>query len=101
MKHVRFSAQAVIPSSVEVQSAGSPGTRGTHTLHEGRIAFNGTAITFHSDLAGNRFEANRFDGNHADVVVEGGGAARRAVWRANAWDAYVGFDRDGDGVGCE
>lgn len=64
-----------------------------------RIAFNGTAITFHSDLAGNRFEANRFDGNHADVVVEGGGAARRAVWRANAWDAYVGFDRDGDGVG--
>ncbi len=64
-----------------------------------RIAFNGTAITFHSDLVGNRFEANRFDGNHADVAVEGGGTARRAVWRGNAWDGFVGFDRDGDGVG--
>lgn len=64
-----------------------------------RIAFNGTSVVLHSDLAGNRFEANRFDGNHAEVVVHGGGTALRNEWRGNAWDAFEGFDRDADGIG--
>lgn len=64
-----------------------------------RIAFSGTSVTLHSDLAGNVFEANTFTGNHAEVVVRGGGTARRNQWRDNVWDAFEGFDRDGDGVG--
>ena len=64
-----------------------------------RIAFNGTSVVLHSDLTGNHFEANRFEGNHAEVVVHGGGTALRNAWRGNAWDAFAGFDRDGDGVG--
>lgn len=64
-----------------------------------RISFSGTAVVLHSDLAGNTFEANTFTGNHAEVVVRGGGTARRNLWRANAWDAFEGFDRNGDGTG--
>lgn len=64
-----------------------------------RISFSGTSVTLHSDLAGNVFEGNTFTGNHAEVEVRGGGTARRNLWRANAWDAFEGFDRDGDGVG--
>ncbi|MER2605044.1 MAG: nitrous oxide reductase family maturation protein NosD [Siculibacillus sp.] len=64
-----------------------------------RIAYAGTAIGFHADLIGNVFEDNRFVGNHTEVVVRSGGGADRNTWRGNAWDAYEGFDRDGDGVG--
>lgn len=64
-----------------------------------RISFSGTSVMLHSDLAGNVFEANAFVGNHAEVVVRGGGTALRNAWRGNHWDAFEGFDRDGDGVG--
>ena len=64
-----------------------------------RFVHDGNAVTFHSELPGNRFEANVFTGNHSDVVVRGGGTARSDVWRGNRWDAWEGFDRDGDGVG--
>lgn len=64
-----------------------------------RFAFDGVAVTFHSGLAGDRFEENVFVGNHGDVVVGGGGTALAAVWRDNVWDAWEGFDRDRDGVG--
>ena len=71
----------------------------TNLFRGNRIAFSGTSVTMHSDLAGNVFEANTFTGNHAEVVVRGGGTARRSLWRGNAWDAYEGFDRDHDGTG--
>lgn len=64
-----------------------------------RFIFDGVAVTFHSELPGNRFEGNVFSGNHSDVVVRGGGTALSARWWSNAWDAFVGFDRDSDGVG--
>lgn len=64
-----------------------------------RFVHDGIAVTFHSDLPGNRFEDNLFAGNHTDVAVRGGATARSAVWRGNRWDAWEGFDRDGDGTG--
>jgi nitrous oxidase accessory protein len=79
---------------------GSPTVEDEENLFSGnRIAFSGVGVTFHSDLVGNVFEANRFVGNHGEVVVRGGGAARRNRWTGNLWDSYEGFDRDGDGVG--
>lgn len=78
----------------------SPKQEETENVFTGnRFAFDGVAVTFHSELPGNRFEDNVFTGNHSDVVVRGGGTALSARWRANAWDAFVGFDRDFDGVG--
>jgi nitrous oxidase accessory protein len=64
-----------------------------------RIAYNGTAVWFHSDWEGNTFEDNAFVGNHTGVSVYGTGSANRNRWRGNLWDDWVGFDRDGDGYG--
>lgn len=71
----------------------------TNLFRANRLAYNGTAVAFHSDLVGNLFEANDFLGNHGEVVVRSGGTARRNDWRDNRWDGWVGFDRDCDGVG--
>ena len=70
-----------------------------NTFRRNRIGYNGVAVAFHSDWTGNRFEANAFTGNHAQVIVLGKGGAQRNGWRGNAWDAYEGFDRNRDGVG--
>lgn len=71
----------------------------TNRFLRNRIAYNGVGVTFHNDWQGNRFEANRFQGNFTQVAVRGGGSAKRNVWRANRWDDYGGFDRDHDGTG--
>lgn len=87
-------------SAEGVRLDGSPKDPEDENLFYGnRFTFDGVAVTFHSDLAGDRFEANVFAGNHADLVVRGGGTALRAIWRGNVWDAWEGFDRDRDGVG--
>lgn len=87
-------------NAIAVYLDASPNEAEDENLFRGnRIAFSGTAVTFHSDLAGNVFEANAFTGNHAEVVVRGGGTALRNRWIGNAWDAYEGFDRDRDGTG--
>ena len=72
---------------------------GHNTFRANRIAYNGVAVAFHSDWEGNRFEANAFLGNHAQVIVHGTGSARRNSWDGNLWDAYQGFDRNRDTVG--
>ncbi len=77
----------------------SPDTPEPNTVTGNHIAFNGTAVLFHSDWDKTRFEGNDFVGNHSQVVVRGGGSAERNVWRGNHWDVYRGFDGDGDGVG--
>ncbi|MBF0372077.1 MAG: nitrous oxide reductase family maturation protein NosD [Alphaproteobacteria bacterium] len=64
-----------------------------------RFAFNGMAILFHSDWEGNAITGNDFIGNFGQVMVRGGGTAKRQGWAGNYWDVYEGFDRDRDGTG--
>jgi nitrous oxidase accessory protein len=64
-----------------------------------RLAYNGSAVVFHSDWHGNLFRENEFKENFTQVAVRGGGSAGRNLWEGNRWDDYRGFDRDGDGVG--
>ncbi|TAK48173.1 MAG: nitrous oxide reductase family maturation protein NosD [Xanthobacteraceae bacterium] len=64
-----------------------------------RFAFNGIATHFHSDWEGNAFRGNDFISNHAMVVADGGGTARRNLWDGNHYDTYEGFDRNRDGIG--
>jgi nitrous oxidase accessory protein len=71
----------------------------TNLFTSNRIAYNGVGIHFHSDWSGNIFEHNALIGNHASVTVGGTGSARRNRWNDNEWDDWVGFDRDGDGIG--
>jgi nitrous oxidase accessory protein len=64
-----------------------------------RWAFNGVAIQFHANNAGNTFERNMFSSNYTDVSAQGGNGATATNWRGNFWDAYEGFDRRGRGLG--
>lgn len=72
---------------------------GWNVFRANRIAYNGVAVSFHSDWEGNSFEGNAFIGNHSGVTVQGTGSAARNRWQANRWDDYVGFDRNKDGAG--
>ncbi len=71
----------------------------TNQILDNRIAFNGSGVLFHTDWPGNVLSGNRFEGNHAQVAVRGGGSVRRNSWKGNYWDDYQGFDRDADGIG--
>ncbi|HNH36649.1 MAG TPA: nitrous oxide reductase family maturation protein NosD [Rhodocyclaceae bacterium] len=75
-----------------------PGT--TIRFRNNRFAFNGIAVHFTSELGGNIFTGNDFEGNLTDVIQSGrGGMAAQNQWKANHFDNYQGFDRNGDGVG--
>ena len=63
------------------------------------IAYNGIGILFHNDWHGNVFKQNQFKGNHTQVAVQGANTANRNIWQNNYWDDYIGFDRNGDGIG--
>jgi nitrous oxidase accessory protein len=78
----------------------SPFQPGTENLITGnRISYNDIAIAFLNDWRDNVFKDNRLKGNITEVVVFGGGSAKRNLWDGNRWEDYEGFDRDRDGVG--
>ncbi len=64
-----------------------------------RISYNDIAIAFLNDWRDNVFKDNVMQGNITEVVVFGGGSAKRNVWDGNRWEDYEGFDRDRDGIG--
>lgn len=64
-----------------------------------RFAFNGIAIQLTSELGGNVFTDNVFEGNLTDMVQSGRGGSAANRFEGNWFDSYQGFDRDGDGIG--
>jgi nitrous oxidase accessory protein len=60
---------------------------------------NDVAVSFLGRAAGNEFVANGFCDSRVQVATQGRGDARAALWRANAFDDYAGYDLDGDGTG--
>lgn len=74
-----------------------PGT--TIRFRRNRFAYNGIAVHFTSELGGNLFEDNVFEGNLNNVVQSGRGRGALNEYRGNYWDDYQGFDRDRDGTG--
>ena len=74
-----------------------PGT--TIRFRDNRFAFNGIAVHFTSELGGNQFVDNAFEGNLTDVVQSGRGKEALNTWTGNYFDTYLGFDRNKDSVG--
>ncbi|SNZ07186.1 nitrous oxidase accessory protein [Cohaesibacter gelatinilyticus] len=68
-------------------------------ISDNNISFNGIGVQFHSDWKGNRIVHNDFASNFTQIVVRGGGSARRHLWDSNHWDSYEGFDKNKDGKG--
>ena len=64
-----------------------------------RFAYNGIAVHFTSELGGNVFDDNLFEGNLTDVIQSGRGKGGMNRWTGNYFDTYLGFDRDHDNVG--
>lgn len=78
----------------------SPFQPGTSIRFRGnRIAYNGIGVHFTSELGGNVFRDNLFEGNLTDVIQSGRGRGGVNQWQGNYFDAYQGFDRDLDGTG--
>ncbi|MCU0696803.1 MAG: nitrous oxide reductase family maturation protein NosD [Myxococcaceae bacterium] len=71
----------------------------TISIKDNRISYNGVGLSFLGDKAGTTVEGNVFEGNIDPVSKSGGGGATNNLFRANYWDDYQGFDRDGDAVG--
>jgi len=74
-----------------------PGT--TIRFRNNRLAYNGIAVQLTSELGGNVFADNLFEGNLTDIHQAGRGQGGKNQWSGNFFDAYQGFDRDGDGYG--
>jgi len=64
-----------------------------------RFAYNGIAVQLTSELGGNVFTDNVFEGNLTDIAQAGRGSKASNRWLGNWFDTYEGFDRDGDGYG--
>ncbi|HEX6735845.1 MAG TPA: NosD domain-containing protein, partial [Azonexus sp.] len=90
----------IIYCAVGVGSDLSPFEPGTTLRFTGnRFAYNGIAVRFTSELGGNILTGNSFEGNLTDVVQMGRDVASKNEWRNNYFTSYVGFDRNGDGIG--
>ena len=68
-------------------------------VRNNRFAFNGIAVKLTSELGGNVFTDNVFEGNLTNVAQAGRGSSGLNQWLGNFWDDYQGFDRDHNGIG--
>jgi nitrous oxidase accessory protein len=90
----------IVYCAVGVGSDLSPFQPGTSIrFRNNRLAYNGIAVHFTSELGGNDFTGNIFEGNLNDVVQSGRGKGGLNRWSGNFFDSYLGFDRNHDGVG--
>jgi len=67
--------------------------RGNHFAH------NIVGLFFYGEAGSGRFSDNRFSHNLSTAALSAPGAGSAYQWHANHWDAYQGFDRDGDQFG--
>ena len=90
----------ILYCSVGVGSDLSPFQPGSSVrFRRNRLAYNGIAVHFTSELGGNEFTDNVFEGNLTDVVQSGRGKGGVNRYASNYFDTYEGFDRDHDGFG--
>ncbi len=68
-------------------------------LRGNRFAYNSVAMFFYGDRGGHIIHGNLFEGNFQQVAVTAPSSAIDNDWLGNYWQDYVGFDRNGDGVG--
>lgn len=91
---------SILYCAVGISSDLSPFQPGsTIRFDRNRIAYNGIGVHFTSELGGNVFAGNTFEGNLVDAVQSGRGRDVHNEWQGNYYDTYAGFDRDHDGYG--
>ncbi|MEW6164746.1 MAG: nitrous oxide reductase family maturation protein NosD [Pseudomonadota bacterium] len=90
----------IIYCAVGIGSDLSPFQPGsTIRFRNNRIAYNGIGVQLTSELGGNHFDDNVFEGNLTDIFQGGSDQGDKNQWAGNFFDTYQGFDKDGDGFG--
>jgi len=90
----------IIYNAIGVGSDLSPFQPDTSIRFKGnRFAYNGVAIQLTSELGGNNFNDNVFEGNITDITQGGRGSGDKNKWVGNYFDSYQGFDKNKDGFG--
>lgn len=80
------------------QSPFQPGT--VNRYERNKILYNSNAVQFQATRERSIFTENIIKGNMEAVVNDTPRNKLSLIeWNSNHWDAYEGFDRDGDGVG--
>ncbi|ADD67721.1 Parallel beta-helix repeat protein [Denitrovibrio acetiphilus DSM 12809] len=80
------------------QSPHQPGM--TNIYNNNQVMYNSVGIQFHGTTIESSFEGNTFKGNITDLSNNSlESKLELNKWLMNDWDAYEGFDFDGDGFG--
>lgn len=66
------------------------------TLRDNLVVDNRVGVHLAANAIGNVVERNDFIGNREQVRYAG---TRDVIWGGNHWSNYLGWDRDGDGIG--
>jgi len=102
---IKGSSKVVLDSNLILHcSVGLTANTPTHPenilyLKNNRFAYNDVAMYFYGEKGGHIIHNNRFEQNNIPVAVSAATSARGNDWRGNRWEAYSGFDQNGDGVG--
>lgn len=104
MDHVRVFENTFIGNAVAIFLDNSPSLYDSHNYFTHNfIAYNDIGLTGLPSVKRNIFQYNTFLENYQQVSVQGRGNLLGNAWSqdgiGNYWSNYVGYDRDGDGVG--
>lgn len=104
MDHVRVFENTFMGNAVAIFLDNSPSLYDSYNyFNQNFIAYNDIGLTGLPSVKRNVFQNNVFLENYQQVSVQGRGNLLENVWSqdgvGNYWSNYVGYDRDGDGVG--
>ncbi|MBE2194843.1 MAG: nitrous oxide reductase family maturation protein NosD [Anaerolinea sp.] len=104
MDQVRVFENTFIGNAVAIFLDNSPSLYDSHNYFSHNfIAYNDIGLTGLPSVKRNVFQHNTFLENYQQVSVQGRGNLLGNAWSqdgiGNYWSNYVGYDRDGDGVG--
>lgn len=104
MDHAEVSDNIFIGNVAAIYLDNSPSLVDEYnTISRNFIAFNDIGLVGQPSVKRNIFQNNTFLENDQQVSVQGRGDLLGNIWSqdgtGNYWSSYIGYDRDGDGVG--
>jgi nitrous oxidase accessory protein len=104
MDYVTVTENMMVGNQVGIYLDNSPSLyEGTNTISGNVLAYNNIGVTTLPSVERNIFTANSFIENLQQTSIRGREITSRNIWhqdgQGNYWSDYVGYDRNGDGIG--